>query len=485
VFNLGTTGVMNNNIKNNLHAALGRAFSLAVVLGSTIGVGILRMPGEIAAQFKDYRLVLVLWAAGGIYSFLGALSFAELATRFPKAGGPYVYVKHAFGERFGFAMGWADWLSFCSVLALLITVITDYLGILIPALAVHAKIAASIILLLFVLLNWFGIQTSNTIQQVASFVKVVVLAALVAGCLFIGRIGLLAVGPLPHASLVLSLTIATQMVLGTYAGWHAAVYFAEENQDPKRSIPNALLGGVAIITVVYLLINVAVMRVVPPERLAGSELPVADAATSLIGPFSGAAILLICIWSLVSVVNVYLLSSTRILFSLSRDHQWSSFSALSKNGTPIHALLGNSAVALVLLLTRSFEKLVALASFILLIVYCSCFVAHLVLRRRQPFIQNCFQAWGYPFTTVTALLISLVVLAMMVVEDPWNSIFSTLLLLGTYACYRWVIARVPDLLNTKTATAKRLAPASLTGAGIHTQMPDTKSLLTVGERSKL
>src|SRR5438270_7678026 len=166
----------------NLHVVLGKAFGLAVVLGSTIGVGILRMPGEIAVQVRDFRLILWLWLAGGIYSLLVSLSFAELATRNPGAGGPYVYIKHAFGERIGLAVGWADWLSFCSVLALLVTVVADYVLLLFPALG-HQKLIAVFILCFFVALNWLGIQMTRMVQQLGSFLKLLAFLALVAGCL--------------------------------------------------------------------------------------------------------------------------------------------------------------------------------------------------------------------------------------------------------------------------------------------------------------
>lgn len=464
---------MRTNESSNLHLTLSKAFGLAVVLGSTIGVGILRMPGEVAAQVKDFRLILLLWLAGGIFSFLGALTLAELSTRFPEAGGPYTYAKHVFGRRTGFAIGWADWLAFCCVLALLVTVIAEYAAVFVPG--VNAKIMSAGILVLFVVLNWFGIQASQAVQQITSFVKLLVFLALVAACLLVGREWPNPPVQTAAASLGLPLILAVQMILGTYAGWHAAVYFVEENRNPNRDIPKALLSGVVIITAVYLLVNLAFMRVLPLPKLAASDLPAADAATTMIGPRSGTAITLLCLWSLLSVVNVYLLSSTRILYSLGRDHQWRSFSQVSKNGTPVYALLGNFAVALILILTRSFEKLVELASFILLIVYTTCFLAHIVSRRRENPRQH-FKAWGYPWTTWIALLASIAILAAMIVEDTKSSILGMILLAGTYAFYRFAVSRLFGFLESGSQRTAHSRLEPLPARAMHTNIRTTSSL---------
>jgi len=442
----------------NLHAVLGRAFSLAVVLGSTIGVGILRMPGEIAAQIRDFRLVLLLWLTGGIYSLLACLSFAELAARNPQAGGPYVYIGRAFGERVGFAVGWADWLSFCSVLALLVNVVAEYSVILFPRLG-HQKLIAVFILCFFVALNWLGIQISRMVQQLSSFLKLLAFLVLVAGCLLFGGQWPAAGAQAGVASLSLSFTIAVQMVVSTYAGWHAAVYFVEESRNPSRDVPRSMLAGIVIVTIVYLLINIALIRVLPLSKLAGSDLPAADAATAIAGTMGGTAILLLCLWSLLSVVNVYLLSSTRIFYALGRDHHWGKFSAVNRQGTPVYVLLGNSAVALLLVLTRSFEKLVALAAFILLIVYCASLLAHIVTRWREGAPRYSFKAWGYPWTTGIALLLSIAILASMAASDPRNSILSLILLLGTYTGYRFGVARIAHLLRARPRAADE--PASV------------------------
>jgi basic amino acid/polyamine antiporter, APA family len=466
----------NKEFKTHLHVVLGKGFGLAVVLGSTIGIGILRMPGEIALQIKDYKLILLLWLAGGIYSFMAALSFAELAAASPNTGGPYTYVKRAFGERLGFAVGWADWLSFCSVLALLVTVVADYVAALLPSFARNTKGLAVAILWFFVGLSWLGIRTSRRVQEITSFVKLVAFLVLVGACLVVGREWPKGGFSFQPVSLALPLTIATQMILGTYAGWHSAVYFAEENQDPKRDIPKALLTGVGIITVVYLLINVALFRAVPLPQLSGSELAAADAATRIVGSSGGTIILLLCIWSLLSVVNVYVLSSTRILYSLGRDHCWPSFSLVSTNGTPMYALLGNSIIALILVITGSFERLVALASFILVMVYTICLAAHIEERRQRPAAPQVFRAWGYPWSTLFALLVSVAILVAMIFEDPRDSGSSIVLLAVTYGCYRFAAARLPRFRKVRAGTLDRAPPASLAAETTHTSVHEMSSL---------
>jgi basic amino acid/polyamine antiporter, APA family len=441
-----------------LHVVLGKSFSLAVVLGSVIGVGILRMPGFIVSYLPDYRLTLVAWLAGGLFALLGAFCFSELGTMLPHAGGPYHYVSRALGKRIGFMIGWADWLAFCSVLALLLVAIAEYAaGFFLVAR--NTRGTAAVILLAFVLLNLLGIRTSKKIQEYTSFIKVATFAILIGGCLVLGQQPFSSVfsgtGNALPSNLASQATLAVQMIIGTYAGWHAAVYFTEEDANVKRNLPRAMIAGVAIVTAVYLLMNLAMMRALDMRTFSSSELPAADSAVVLFGTRSGPVITALALWSLLSVVSVYLLSSTRILFALCRDHDWKLFSGVSISGAPAMAMLASAAVALALILTRSFIALVAAASFILVIVYCGCFISQMVLHWKEPFLDRPFKAWGYPWTMLVALAGSVAMLIAMIVEDRENSIYTLAFLLGTYGLYRLGIGRVSFFLQAKARSTSQ------------------------------
>lgn len=158
---------------------LGLGFGLAVIVGSTLGIGILRTPGLVAGQLSSPSAVLIVWLVGGVYTLLGAVCFAELGTMLPGAGGYYVYARHAFGDTVGFAVGWTDWLTYCSVLGYVSIGFGEFIGMLVPPLSPFVTIVAIAMLLGLVTLQWAGVQVSSRFQQTATAVKFVAFLAVV------------------------------------------------------------------------------------------------------------------------------------------------------------------------------------------------------------------------------------------------------------------------------------------------------------------
>src|SRR5262252_7797087 len=168
-----------------LRRVLGVGFGLAVSIGGTIGVGILRTPGLVAQQLHVPLLILLFWVAGGIYTLLGASCFTELGLMLPKAGGFYVYVRRAFGNTAGFAVGWTDWLMYCSVLGYLSIAIAEFVAALgvIPGGTIRSL--SVVILVSIVALQWMGIRISSLFHEATTALKCVAFLVLVAACLLI------------------------------------------------------------------------------------------------------------------------------------------------------------------------------------------------------------------------------------------------------------------------------------------------------------
>src|SRR6185295_16885571 len=154
-----------------LRRVLGLGFGLAVIVGSTLGIGILRTPGLIAGQLPTPSAALLVWIVGGLYTLVGAVCFAELGTMLPKEGGYYVYARHAFGDTVGFAVGWTDWLSYCAVLGYVSIGFADFVRVLLPALSPPVTVVAVTILVALVALQLAGVQVSSRFQQAATAVK--------------------------------------------------------------------------------------------------------------------------------------------------------------------------------------------------------------------------------------------------------------------------------------------------------------------------
>src|SRR5438093_1543176 len=286
---------------------LGVGFGLAVIVGSTLGIGILRTPGLVAGQLPNRTAILAVWIAGGLYTLIGAACLAELGTMLPEAGGYYVYARRAFGDGVGFAVGWTDWITYCAVLGYVSIAIGEFAALLLPVPAGYEKAIAILALAALAALQLAGLRVSSRFQEIATVVKfgaflTVVVAAMVFAPGFPAESGLASQAPS-----LSGLIVALQSVVITYGGWQSAMYFSEEDRDPDRNLPRSMIGGVASVIVVYLLVNVALLSVLPIEDLARSTLPAADAAQILLGGRGRQIVTILSLVSLPPMLNAILL----------------------------------------------------------------------------------------------------------------------------------------------------------------------------------
>ena len=233
--------------KSELKRVLGVSFGVAVLVGGTIGSGILRNPGTIAELLNNYWLIIACWIFGGIYVLMGVSSYSELATMFPRAGGAYNYAKAAFGNYTGFLTGWYDFISNGIGPSYFCILIGEYLVLLFPSLTGYATPIAIAFLLAFTLLHLTGVKNGSIAQQVTSLIKVICFAALIIACfLWTGtRINTPSLSPdsVYKGTLLLAFMRALQLVIGTYSGWNSTCFFAEEDKNPARNIPRSLYAG--------------------------------------------------------------------------------------------------------------------------------------------------------------------------------------------------------------------------------------------------
>jgi basic amino acid/polyamine antiporter, APA family len=217
---------------------LGLGFGLAMVFGGTVGVGILRLPGTLAAALGDSRLIVLFWILGGVYSLLGAVAVAELAAMLPEAGGFYVYVRRAFGKGPGFVVGWSDWLNQVASLAYGALTAAAFAGALWPAAAANPRALAVAVIGGFTVLHWIGLRMGSTLTRVISLTVGVMLMVLVVGCFMTAPTAASGAPPpvssavsLPLLSLGMLAAVVTALraVLLTYDGWYSPIYMAEES----------------------------------------------------------------------------------------------------------------------------------------------------------------------------------------------------------------------------------------------------------------
>jgi len=400
---------------------LGLGFGLAVIVGSTLGVGILRTPGLVAGQLPNSTAILAVWVAGGLYTLLGAICLAELGTMLPDAGGYYVYARRAFGDTVGFAVGWTDWVTYCAVLGYVSIAIGEFAGLLVPSLGGYEKPIAVLTLAALVALQLAGLRISSRFQEITTVAKFGAFLAIVVAAIIYRPAGnpeAAAAQPPSFGGLI----VALQSVVIAYGGWQSALYFAEEDRDPNRNLPRAMIGGVGAVIAIYLLVNIALLVVLPISDLARSTLPAADAAQRLIGDRGREVITILSIVSLPPMLNAILMIGTRILFAIGRDGLlWKRAAMVTERGTPAVATLITTAVALGLIATGTFQRLVAMAAFFLAANYFVCCLALIVLRRREPARMRPFRAWAYPWSAALVLMGAAAFLVGAAVGDPVNA----------------------------------------------------------------
>ena len=433
--------------RGKLLQILGVAFGMAVLLGNTILVGLLRTPGEVATRLPSTGLFIGVWMVGGLYALLGALSLAEPGAMIARSGGQYSIVHRALGPYPGFIVGWSDWLSTAASLALGGMVVGEYAEPLLPGVPGGRVAIACGVTLLFGVMLWRGVRIGDIAQQILSALKALAFGALVVACLTLpvpppdaATAPAAAVLPMGTA-LFTALVVALQSVIYTYDGWTGPLYFGEETIDPGRSIPRAMIAGVLVVILIYVMVNVAFVRVLGVTRMAGDPFVAATAGHALFGGSGDLIIRLLVLGSILGGMNAITLMVSRIPLAMSRDRLMpDAFDIVNTGGTPVVAHWVSIGMTLGFILSGTFEKVLALAAFFFVASYTMSFVSVFALRRNEPDTLRPYRVPGFPWTTGLVLLGSVAFLAGSVVSDWSNTARSLLLLAISYPIYRLILA---------------------------------------------
>lgn len=431
----------------SLLRVLGVAFGLAVIIGNTIGGGILRTPGTVAANLPTPALFIGVWLLGGLYALLGAISVAELGAAIPRAGGQYTFASRAIGRYAGFVVGWSDWLSTCGSATAAGIVIGEYLPTFVPALEGQTTAIAVAVILVFTFIQWCGVVWGGRTQEVTSLLKALAFIALIVACFAVaapaGAVAAVDAPPAPSGfAIAAAIVIALQGVLYTYDGWTGVTYFSEEVHDPGRDVPRAMIGGVLLVIAIYVLLNAALLYVLPIGAIAASKLPAGLAAETIFGANGDTVIRVLAILSMLSAINAFMMMASRTLFGMSRDGLFHSVaSRVNRGGTPAVALWIGAGVAIAFLFIGAFDQVVAVLAFFFVVSYTVSFASVFILRRREPDLPRPYRAWGYPFTTGLVLIGSVVFLVGAVFSDLENSKWALGALAVSYPVY-WLTQRM-------------------------------------------
>lgn len=386
---------------------------LAMIVGIMVGVGIFRTPGLVVATLGRPWITFLAWILGGAIALVGALVFAELATRHPQAGGKYVYAREAFGRRAGFTVGWLEGLViYPAAIAAIGVVFGEYAGRLAGLPAETARTLGVAAVVTVVGANLLGVATGKWVQNVATTAKVLALGGVVAVAFAAGA-GAGWQSSLPDAPaglpLAAALAVASQPVIWSYYGYPEAAKIAEEVIDPDRTLPRVFLGGIAVVVALYLLLNAAFLHVLPLDAIAASNLVAGDLAAAVFGETGAAVVAVLALLVVLASLNGNVFVTPRVFFGLARDGLApSGLARVNRGGTPWSAMLLVGGVAVALAATGTFEQLLAFAIVLVLVVDGVAALALFVLRTRRahaPFRVPLYPVLPAVFVAVYAVLL--------------------------------------------------------------------------------
>lgn len=394
-----------------------------MVVGATVGGGILAAPGDIARALPSTTWFMAAWIFGGINALLGATVYSELGAMMPTSGGIYVYARRAFGDGVGFFVGYADWINWSVSSAALIMLVGQYLGELVPAFAGHALVAGCIIFSALGAGQWIGVRSGGRVQEITSVLKSVALIALV-GAVFVlphaAPAAAAMVPPLiPHGlPLLLAFGVAMQGVVFSYDSYYAVVYCGEEMQNPGVTIPRSIFRGLLIIIAIYLVINWAFLTVVPVQQIAGDTFVGGTVARLIFGQRGDTIIRLIMMVAILGTVNAQIMAAPRILLAMARDGLFPrQATRINTGGTPVVALAMSLILTGATLFSGSFNFILGIDTFFIVTLYLINYASLFALRRKEPDTPRPYRAWGYPVVPGVAFAIAALLLVAMTLGD--------------------------------------------------------------------
>jgi len=411
-----------------------------MVVGVVVGAGIFRTPGIIAAQLGRPWLTFVAWVLGGALAFLGALIFAELATRLPRAGGKYVYAREAFGPRAAFVIGAVEGLVLYPAAIAAISVAAGEFTARLFGWSRGVSLLGPAFVIAFTLINLTGVAAGRWVQNVVTTAKILALGGVVVIAFAAGD-GVGWSGTLPNAPQGIAvwgaLAVAFQAVIWTYYGYVEAAKIAEEVVEPERTLPRVFLLGIAIVTGLYLLLNAAFLHVLPFEQIAASKLVAGDAAAAIFGANGNVVITVLALLVVLASLNGNVFVTPRVLFGLARDGLAPAVLArVNAGGTPGPAMIVVGIMAVGLAATGQFGTLLSLAILIVLVIDGFSVAALFRLRARQP--DAPFRAPFYPYLPAFFILVYAVLFVGSAIAQPRVALATAAVLVGTWAL-SWVV----------------------------------------------
>jgi APA family basic amino acid/polyamine antiporter len=433
--------------------ALPRILSLwdvvMIVIGGVVGSGIFLSPSEIAAAVPAPLLMLAVWIVGGLFSFFGAVAFAELGAALPEAGGIYIYLREAYGPLISFLFGWTLFLVIDSgsIATLAVAFSSNILPRFLDMTPLAKKAVAAGFVAFLGIVNYVGLRWGSRLQNWTTYLKTSAIGIIVIGVFFFAKGQGSArnfvepsSGPF-NFGLLGAFGVGLVASLWAYKGWEAATYSAGEVKDPRRNLPLGILIGTLAVIVLYVLANLAYLYIMPVGQIASSEGRVAlDVMQTIGGPFLASLITFLILFSILGAANQNMLCSPRVYFAMARDGMF--FKKIAechpKFLTPHVSIVAITLWSILLTLTGTFRQLFTYVIFGEWIFFGMTVAAVIVLRRKRPDLERPYKTWGYPVTPILFVLAAFYVAVGSLLSAFWNALAGLgIICLGIPAYVYW------------------------------------------------
>lgn len=420
-----------------------------MVVGTIIGASIFVQPSEITGHVPTTLGIYAVWIVSGILTLFGALVCAELASTYPESGGVYVYLREAFSPSLGFLWGWAMfWTMHSGIIAAIAMVCARYVGFFVEMGDMAQRGVAIGVILVLTAVNYVGVRHGSALQTAITAGKLLaIMAIIVLGFAFGDGAHSVAVAQATDASVALDTTFsmadfALALVSGLFAfgGWHMVTYTAEETQNPRTTIPRALIVGTLIVTACYILLNAVYLHVLPMETVARSDRVAADAADAVFGRGGGAMMSALVVFSTFGALSGIILAGPRVYYAMARDgllFRWLG-EVHETYRTPHRAIALQGIWSSVLVLTGTYRALFTRVIYTEWIFFGLMAIGLIVLRRRSG-VTRAYEIPGYPVVPIIFAMSAFAIVANQVVSVPVESLIGLgLVLAGLPVYFIWV-----------------------------------------------
>ncbi|MGD1010154.1 MAG: amino acid permease [Candidatus Aminicenantales bacterium] len=422
---------------------------IMIVIGGVVGSGIFLSPSEIAAAVPTPVLMLAVWVVGGMFSFFGAVAFAELGAAMPEAGGIYIYLREAYGPLLSFLFGWTLFLVIDSgsIATLAVAFSHNILPRFIEMTPLVKKLVAAAFVVFLGVVNYVGVRWGSRLQNWTTYLKTAAIGIIVVAVFFFAKgHGNLhnfvepKSGPL-NLGLLGAFGVGLVASLWAYKGWEAATYSAGEVKNPQRNLPLGILIGTISVIVLYLLANLAYLYILPVGKIAASEGRVAlDVMQIISGPFMASLITFLILFSILGAANQNMLTSPRVYFAMARDGMF--FKKIAechpKFLTPHISIVAITVWSVLLTLTGTFNQLFTYVIFGEWIFFGMTVASVIVLRKKRPDLERPYKTWGYPVTPVIFVMAAIYVAISALIGQFKNAMGGLLIIIiGIPAYFFW------------------------------------------------